>query len=259
MKYILYISLAAFLMACKTKSTEKDPEVPAPATEYGYVRMHLHTFVGMEEVDAYNISYTNEEGRRIKLSRAQLYISGIEIKRTNGTYLPVNGKILLKDLATLSYYIDSLPVGTYAGIRFKVGLPPEVNSLNPSQSNDSLILKKQEMWFGSVPQPDGFIFANFQGKIDTTAAMDALDSEMVNFDFRIGTNDNLVSVEMPDQPFVVQKGLSEYIHLYLDVNNLFNGLDLTNSAELSVTSVSANSGMLATKIKANLPSMFKYE
>ncbi|HWY12805.1 MAG TPA: MbnP family protein, partial [Bacteroidia bacterium] len=143
-------------------------------------------------------------------------------------------------------------------IRFNVGLSAATNSLLPEPSDSTFY--RPNMWFGNTVQPwQGYIFVNFQGKIDTSNAGNLPASQMQPFVYKIGTNASLKNVVMPDQNYSVLPDQTQFIHIKIYYNNLFNGIKLNNSANLNISTPAANSGTLATQIVNNIPAMFIYE
>jgi hypothetical protein len=245
--------------ACKKKKADT-PDLNDPAkVPKGTFELHLHTYIDNNEVDAYNIAYTTDLGRKISLSTAQLYVTNIQLIRLDGSAFDFTGKKILKVLDQETYIIGEAPVGNYKSIRFKVGLDPGTNSFDPLKSADSAILNRPEMWFGGTAQPDGYIFMNVQGKIDTTADASGSLAQMQPFTYKIGTDANYRQISMPDKNFTIAEGQAEFGHILIDYNKLFAGIALNKPENLSVTSVSANSSTPATLIISNIPSMFMYE
>lgn len=241
----LFITCAVFISSCKKKDNPVDDSTPT-----GTIMFHLHTYIEDNEVDLYNIPYTTHEGRSISLSLAQLFISDVELIKPDGsTYAIANNKIL-KKLDIDTYLIGDAPVGNYKSLRFKVGLNPETNLPDLKNVTDSV------MWFSNQHVTQGYIFLNVQGKIDTSVAM---TGTLVPFVYKIGTNANYKQVTLPDKGFTVTAGEISYAHLMADYNMLFNGINLTNNANLFVKTAADNTSPLAQKIVNNIPSMFKYE
>lgn len=247
---LIYISLLAFL------SCEKNAE-PAPVVvPTGTFMFHLHTYIDNDEVDLYNIDYATLDGRTVSLSLAQLYVSDIQLVRADGSTYDIKGKSLLKVLEKDTYVAGEVPVGSYKSLRFKVGLDAATNGLAPAATPEPAIFDKSEMWFGNSAQPDGYVFMNVQGKVDTSADF---SHPPVPFVYKIGTNAHYKQVNMGDHNFTIVEGQVELGHIIIDYNRLFNGIQLNNKDNLSITSASANSTALAAKIANNIPSMFIYE
>lgn len=253
----LSLCAAGLLLSASCKKKDDDTTPPA-TTPTGTVMLHLHEYIDIDEIDAYNIVYTTSAGRKISVSLGQLYITGVQlVKSDNSTVdLPVK---LLKVLEAESYTLGTVPTGNYKTIRFKVGLDPATNAENPGTPADSAILNRSEMWLGATAQPDGYTFFNVQGKIDTTTGMTATTAQMQPFVYKIGTNAHYVQVQMPDHPFTVLPDQAEFVHLYADISKLFNGIQVNHAANLSVSSAADNANPIATSIANNIPGIFSYE
>lgn len=248
------LSLALAFSSCKKKKNEDTP-TPAPAN--GTLFLHFHTNADTNEVDTYNQVYVMSGGRKISVSIAQLYVSGIQLVKSDGSTYDVSGVNILKLMQEEQYVAGSVPSGNYKSIRFNVGLAPSTNSSTPA-ANDST-LNRPNMWFGSSAQPSGFVFVNFQGKIDTSAAGNNTTAQMQPFNYRVGTNAHLKNVAMPDQNYSVVPNQAQYVHIVIDYAKLFNGITLNVNSNLTMTSVSDNSLPLATQLTNNIPLMFTYE
>jgi hypothetical protein len=241
---MVLIAGAIAVSSCK----KKDPANDGAPT--GILMFHLHNYIEDNEVDLYNIPYTTHAGRSISLSLAQLYISDVELIKPDGSTYAVPNAKLLKKQETDTYQIGEAPVGNYRSIRFKVGLNPENNVPDLKNISDSV------MWFSNLHVTQGYIFLNVRGKIDTSADM---TGTLVPFMYKIGTNINYKQVTMPDKNFTVTAGEITYAHLMADYSMLFNGINLSDNANLFVKTTSDNATPLAQKIVNNIPSMFKYE
>jgi hypothetical protein len=243
---------AVFLFSACKKEKNIEPEV----VPTGSFVMHLHTSVDSIEVDDYNTEYLTNEGRKMSLSIAQMFVSNIQLVKLDGTTYDVPTIKFLKVFEIEGYKIENVPVGNYKSIRFKIGLDATTNSLEPTDPSQSTLLNHSEMWFSNTVQPDGYVFMNVQGTIDTAIAMNGIP---VPFSYKIGTNSNLISVEMPDHNFTISDGLMTYSHMKIDYSMLFSGVQLNLASNLTVNSASENNNTVATSIKNNISSMFKFE
>ena len=249
-KFSAYLSLLfiCMLFGCK-KDELNTPNNSIISSPKGILKLHLHTFVGESEVDAYNIDYLNEEGRKISLNMAQLYISDIQLVKLDGSLCSLGDKTILKFFESETSTVGDVPVGNYKSIRFRVGI-------NSFAGSDSLIFKEPSMWFSSQANKDEYVYLNVQGKIDTSLSLSGF---MAPFCYRIGTTGNNIQVIMPDKNFTVLKDQIQYVHMLIDYSKIFNGIQLNNSLNLSVNSINDNSLQLAGQVKNNIPLMFKYE
>ncbi len=254
MKRIYIITAVVFSIVTGCKSS--DPEPSSPAVVTAPISLHLHTFIGENEVELHNTVYRTVDDRKISLSAAQLYLSNIRLVKFDGSIHEIKDTILLINIDDQVYKLGNVPVGNYKSIKFDVGLPSGINAQIPSGSGN---LNNSDMWFTGSAQANNYVFMHAAGKIDTTAAKDAADADMVPFLYKIGTNSNLVQVSMPDQNVSVQPGTMAYVHMKADYAELFNGLDLTDENNLSIETTADNASSLAIDIADNIAAMFKYE
>lgn len=251
MKNLLPILSLLFLAACTNEAVE--PEEPVIK---GTFLLHLHAYVGLQEVDLYGINYETTEGRSMALDFSQMYISDVQLVKTDGSVFAIKSKSFLKNLKVHTYEIGQVPVGNYKSIRFKVGLPPNTNALNPSTPSDSSILNQPSMWWGNTAQPGGYVFLNVQGKIDTSAGM---NKAPLPFVYKIGTNNHYIQVNMGEKEFAIEEDAYVYGHLIVDYSKLFKGISLNQASSLSVKTAAENNAALGKKIANNIPTMFSYE
>jgi hypothetical protein len=153
------------------------------------------------------------------------------------------------------YELGEVEAGNYKGLRFDVGLSDAINASNPDPNDPALF--QSTMWFSSTAQPDGFVFLNFQGAIDTT--LNANGSTLIPFAYKIGTNANRVTITMPEENHTVVPDQLDIYHMKVDYAGLFNGIVLGNPNNLQMTTPAQNSTPLATKLVANIEDIFSYE
>jgi len=271
---ILAISSTCFIwFSCKKTSSE-----PTPAAATGTVGFHLHTDLDTIEVDVLDSVY-NVLGRNWSLSRAQLYISNIQLIGLDGT-LHAMPDTILKMVDTEEYIIGQAPVGNYKSVSFNVGLAPSINhnSNGPAgtdeagNSSSGSILNHQEMWLGDATYPsgsnfnpaDGYIFVNLQGKIDTSASGVGPMANMQPFCYQIGTDAMYTSVTMPEQDYTITAGQLHLIHIVVHYNKLLTGINFVRAtpSTLNIANVAQNDTItnpIAKQIHSNISSMFIYE
>ena len=247
--------LGLSLQSCKKKKTTVDD--PSPASTNGTLMLHLHTNIDTNEVENYGEVYIMSGNRKVSVNLAQLYISGIQLVKIDGSLYDVPNLTILKLMEVEEYFVGSVPSGNYRSIRFNVGLSPTTNTTTPA-ANDST-LNKSNMLFGNTTQSSGHVFLNFQGKIDTSKAAGGTIANMQPFQYRIGTNANLKNIVMPDQNYSVLPGQTQFIHLTIDYSQLFKNIKLDDAANLIVNSTADNNSTLARQLLNNIPSMFSYE
>ena len=152
--------------------------------------------------------------------------------------------------------IGKVLVGNYKSVRFKVGLTPDVNTLEPTTTGYVNLLNQPEMWFSTKAQPDGYVYMNFSGSIDTAAAQTGVK---IPFEYKIGTETNRVQIEMPAQNFSIYKDAVGYVHMKIQYDRLFDGINLSNNANLHVITKTDNALPIVETLKKNIQKLFIYE
>lgn len=229
-----------------------------PVVDSGKLYLHLHTNIDTNEVQEYDIPYVTSTGRKVSLSKAELYISGIQLTNSNGGVYNIAGVILLKKLDPETYYVAKVPVGLYKSIKFSVGIDVFANQ----QPDTSIaVLNDADMWLGTTAQPYGYVFINMQGKIDTTANATGTAAQMQPFVYKIATTNHYTVVSMPDHTpaFSSVKDQAMVVHINIDYSKLFKGIQLSNSANLNIVSAGDNGSANANNVAFNIPTMFSYE
>ncbi len=244
---------AVMISACK-KSADTTPAATQQSTT-GTLYFHLHTDVDTNEVANYGDVYVLTGGRKISVTKAQLYISNIQLVRADSSVYTVPNTVLLKVQEIEPYLVGNVPAGNYVTVRFTVGLDSTTNAKVPTSADTAL--NNSSMWFGGSAQPSGYVFVNFQGTIDTTAA--ANGSNLVPFMYMIGTTANKRQVTLPYQNFTVSPGQVQYVHMIIDYNKLLTGVNLSNMNNLMVMSTNDNTSNVAKTINNNIPTIFHYE
>lgn len=254
-------SLLLIILSCTVISScndKDDDDNATPVTvDKGTVLLHLHNYIDDSDIgELPGLTNTDNNGRDISISKASFYISEIQLTKLDGTVYSFPGKRVLKVFENVLYEVGEIPVGNYNTVSFKIGLDASTNALNPSASADSAILNKPEMWFGSTAQPDGYVFMNLQGTIDTSASH---TEAPVPFIYKIGTNAHYHQVTVNGINLTIVKDQAQTAHMVADYNKLFSGISIGQSSNLSLTTVAENNSALATSILNNLQLVFKPE
>lgn len=250
--------LISALLIITSACNKHDNTTVTPTVDSTKLYFHLHTNLDTNEVEAYNEVYEMESGRKISASIAQLYISGIQLVKEDGSLYSIPGTIIYKVQETEPYYLGMIPVGNYKSVRFHVGLDDATNAL-AATANEAL--NHSEMWFNAAAQPGGYVYVNFAGMVDTTTNGDGSEAQMQPFSYKLGTSAAYKEVDMPDHDpvFNAQKDIIQYVHMTIDYSKLLDGVQLSNNANLSITDAAGNASVLGTAINNNIPAIFSYE
>jgi len=254
---ILIIGLTAISALLFNSCKKKDDTTATPAAANGTLYFHLHTDVDTAEVANLDSVYVMSSHRKISVHFAQLYLSNIQLIKLDGSSVSVAGVIVLKKQQIEPYLLGSVPSGNYQSVSFDVGLVSATNVTVPMPSDSAQF--SQQMWYSATAQPSGYVFVNFQGKIDTTTAANGSVTSMQPFSYKIGTNDNLKTVTMPVQDFTVSPNQTQYVHIICDYSKLFTGIPLNVNSNLTMNTYPANATALGMQLANNVPLMFRYE
>ncbi len=202
-------------------------------------------------------TYVNPSGRNITFSRAQYYISDINMVNTDGSLQPITG-VLLVTPQTTQYILGSVPIGSYKSIQFNVGVDPSLNHVDPSNQTAGGRLALTTMHFAN--DSIGYIFLALQGLVDTSIA--GTGSPNINYVYNIGTDSLFETVLLPDHSaspynavFNATGGKLVSVNLIADFNVLYKNVDMKANTVTNTTDYPA----VADTIAAHISSMFSYQ
>lgn len=265
-RYLISVTaLCIAFAACKKKSSDEPQPTPVEnqnPIKYGLVQIHLHTWVG--ETRDNELQDTNEVvtagERRVSLSIGKIFLSDFELVKMDGSIYSLVDTVIMWDYPSSTYEIGMAPIGKYKSIRFKVGFDSKTIK-KPLESVFGGVLNKPEMWFESGANVDKYIFAHFKGKIDT-ATVPSEDNIRVGYEFKLGTKSRLTQVLLknlqPNSEFNLPIS-GDIFHMYVNMERLFEGIDLRDINSLNIRTIEDNSTSAADKIAANISRMFDYE
>jgi len=243
---ILYCIIIFLGLSCEKKDNKPTIE---DVVSKGKLWMHFHSTIGLNDINEYGIEYIDETGRGFKLSKAQFYISEIELIKLNDEVVYVND-FILKTLEDESYLVGDVEVGNYKAVRFKFGLNGGINNFTPDKG-----LTDTSMWFNQSDYTGGYLYMNARGEVDTSSDF---SGKYCHFNYKLGLATNIVEVSLPENYFPVYDGLISYVHLNADYAKLFNGIDLKDVYNLSITTKNENQTKqdLLTQLKLNIANSF---
>jgi len=249
-KLFLFFLSSLIVVSMVLSSCKEDTAVAKP----GFLSMHMHTFIDTTEVENYGETLTLAGGRQINVSLAQLYISNVRLLKKNGDEVAVSSTILVEQ-GLENYDLGDVPSGDYKSIRFDVGLSNTTNASTPGPGD--AVLNQPSMWFGVTAQPEGYVFVNFQGTIDTTTTLNGVN--YIPFIYKIGTNAHRVTITMPDEAYSVFPDELAVLHIEADYGKLLDGIKLNTDENLIIDSAEANAWQWVDVMEANITHMFSYE
>ncbi|MCH2021838.1 MAG: hypothetical protein MK207_05100 [Saprospiraceae bacterium] len=179
----------------------------------------------------------------------QCYLSQIQFLSKNQIILSLDDYYPLLKEGNIDFNLGQVNVDHYENINFNIGIDPITNSniLNYLyDANHDLSLQSPDtMHWNST---DGYIFLKMVGKVDRNG--DGIPNENESFDFQIGTNQLLRSIDLIINKHVNAE--SDTIELEFDIEKLFVNVDLqTEHGTKTIDNLP-----LASKIADNLMNAF---
>ena len=213
-------------------------------------------------------------GATITFTSARIYISEIELLRSDGTSVTFEGEtitapaknendedvthtvtdhiVLAKhDLGVHKYELGMADAGDYIGIRYKVGIDGLTNRLDASQVPSSHPLAKQTDKNNHWNWSAGYQFLRMDGLVD----LDGDQAPEEVWEIHLGTANFLTEMNQ-SMNFSLAEGGSVDVHIILDYAELLSDIDLTNPDE-RLTHVADNLPM-ANKVKAMIGDAFTF-
>ncbi len=257
--HVSHLITTGLILLLGLNSCKKDDAVATPST--GTLMLHMHNNLGSKEIQDYNRVYSDSvtNGRKFLFTKAQLYLSHIQLIKADGTIAELKDQIVLKKEDQEEYELGQIPAGNYTRVRFLVGLDATVNAKTPTTSATDP-LNAPDMWFGSTAQPSGYVYINVQGKFDTSATGQGDTTNMLPFVYELGTPANAVIVEMTGQTQTVVAGQAAIVHIDIDYYQLLEAIPLPIQGSVpQVLTVQDNSSATAKTLVSRIQSMFRYE
>lgn len=244
---VALLTFATILTGCKK---EKVDETPAPNTEQKF-SFHLHTKIGSNAA-AYGVQYQDASGRKFNIADFRYYISNIILIKNDGSEYPLTGKVILANPANNEYELGNIPVASYKGFKFMLGLDSTTNHSDPTiylADNPLSIQSPGIHWSWN----SGYIFMKVEGQVDTTlAATGPLDLE---YFYHVGLDNLKRTIDFSTSAFTVVSGSDYEVGMEFDLLAALNNVDMRTENETH----SFNNVPLATKIADNWQGAFELE
>jgi hypothetical protein len=174
-KSYIALFLILSLWGCKKDSAIKeeinDPSIDKPidVTQYGKVKITFNNKAGGSDLVLNTSNYTNANGDQFTVSKFKYFISNIILKKSDGsTFAPKECYHLIdnKKGNTYTLTLDSVPLGSYNGMDFLLG----VDSARNTSGAQLGALDPSTGMFWSWNQ--GYIFLMMEGNSPNSTAFD---------------------------------------------------------------------------------------
>jgi hypothetical protein len=188
------LALALFtFISCDNKSEEE--VLP------GSVRMEFNLTWNGEECAVGGVQ-NDHLNHPLRIDNLQMYIAPVEIRNERGEWTEIQDVALLDFAISGQRMTANVEAGTYNGLRFGMGLPPEINTdIDPaSYPNDhplSVPGSAGMFWTWS----SGYVFVKYEGKFATETGNQLLEP----LSYHCGTDESYRMVTFDFQePIVIQ-------------------------------------------------------
>jgi hypothetical protein len=202
--------LGAFIIACYALTNTNLYAQPLPQS----LTLQFLPYMGATPMVLGETTATDNNGTPYIISRAQFYVSNIELIHDGGQILPLTNTYLLVNANQTNYPIGEYAINTLEAVRFKVGIDATTNHADPTlyPSGHPLALQTPSMHWGWA---GGYRFVALEGQ-----TADASSS----FQYHALGDEFLTSVEVPLNLSASSTGITA--PLYTDYAKFMEGLYL---------------------------------
>ncbi|MFZ4574909.1 MAG: MbnP family protein [Phycisphaerales bacterium] len=206
-----------------------------------------HTFDG-RPLAMDDVSLRTRAGNIVSVSRLDYLLSEIRLVGCDGATVPVGREAEFISLGTnrTGFTIGDVPNGDYTSLRFRVGLPKELNHADPARfgPSDPLHPVLNGLHWG---WQGGYVFAAIEGRYELPG------TALGGYSFHVGTDELEVLVRI-DGAFRITDGTR--MELEFDVAGMFPEGARISPDDGSDSTHSAPGDELARKLAANLGRAF---
>lgn len=222
--FILFLALP-LLMACNNEDKE------------GTIELSIVAEMNGKPIDFGIERYMNSQGQFLRFTDFVFYLSDLEFTDKDGAAINFS-EVILHDLKNPKTYTQSMPIGRYEALNYKIGLTPEQNNGDPADYEATHPLSTiQQMHWGWASK---YKFIKTEGKVDT----EDLDILETSFAYHTGFEElTRAATEVTD--FKLKEDQVVQVELRINLDTIFDGIDMIeNNTSHTLTAT-------ATKIHDN--------
>ncbi|MBI1288775.1 MAG: hypothetical protein GC178_14500 [Flavobacteriales bacterium] len=199
---------------------------------------------------AYGTEAQLSSGRKVKFSKAQMYLSGFTFNGAGGPYELLDPHVLLQ-ADVQDYNLGYLPLGAYTSFSFAEGVDSVANHSDPASFPSSSALSSNNPDYMHWAWNSGYIFLVLEGTVDTTAAMNG--NTDAAFVYHIGLDENLVEMAFAKDFNSVAEGFT--IEMDVDWLKLLDGTNMVG-ADTTRSTHTMDNPSLASLVISNVDGAF---
>lgn len=199
---------------------------------------------------AFETEVQTESGRRLKFTRAQMYLSGFTFNGSGGPYGLIDPYVLLK-ADEQDYNLGYLPVGSYTSFTFAAGVDSVANHSDPASFPSASALSSNNPDHMHWGWNSGYIFYVLEGMVDTTQNMNG--DVNAPFIFHVGTDMHMVEMAFVQNMNSTADGVT--VEMDVDWLRLLNGTNMVG-ADSTRSTHTMNNPTLAALMVSNIDEAF---
>jgi cytochrome c peroxidase len=213
-------------------------------------RLNFVGLFGSKPIRFDNLEYQDAKGQQLSVTRLDFLVSDFAMQNVRGQWVSISNStayISIHENRT-GVVLSAVPEAQFTTLRFKVGLAPTINHLDPAKLGPTdplnpLVNNLHWNWKG------GYVFMALEGRWKASQS----EKEPSGYSFHIATDPQLMTVEIPID-FDLQK--SSRLTVAVDVAKVFFGISpIALKADQNSTHSRAND-MLAAALKKNVEAAF---
>ena len=216
-----------------------------PASAASTLHVQIEPRFGGAPLAFDTLAFETEAGQRVSVSRCDLLLSGVALKKADGQWLglPAWSAYLSMGAGRNAFALKEAPKGRYSALRFHVGLPPEMNNADasshaPDHPLNPLVNGLHWSWLG------GYVFLALEGNWRDPGG------SVRGYSHHLATDRLLMTVELPVALDLTQDA---QMKIALDVRAIIGTLKLTEAA---ATTHSREGDTIAAELKRQVEKGF---
>ena len=211
-----------------------------------------HLFAG-QPLRLNALTLRNRAGNMLSVSRLAYLISGVSLLRADGSAASLGGQFAYLNPGENrnSFTLRNAPAGRYVGLRFSIGLPPEINHADPEShaaghALHPLVNRLHWGWQG------GYVFLALEGKYVLPSGRTS------GYVYHLATDANLMTVTLSREFELTGESRLE---LDFDVEKVFSAVaPIAIGPQAGEDSThSAQGDTLAARLKTNVERAIAFE
>lgn len=216
MKSLTLKIIAAFaLLAVVLPSCKKSCDAPGKST----LKLNFYPFAGSDEL-VFNQEYI-VNGRKLKFTRAQFYVSTIRLKKANNTTSTPEMPFALVHALETNYNTGLIDTGNYSFFEFSIGVDSATNHGDPAQWSATHPLYVNGTYSTYWTWSQGYVFIRLEGYVDASPAGNG--NPTTGFSYHIGNDELLRNISLPINRII--EGNENSIEINVDYAKMLEDVD----------------------------------